>query len=198
MARATIYTIGHSTHSIDYFLELLKTYKVTCVVDVRSVAASRFNPQYNKLAFAEFLKKNLITYLHFPAEFGARYTSPVLLDKEGCVDFEKVRTSPAFKNGIARLQQGIDKKFVIALMCAESEPLDCHRFSMISPALTDVGFDVKHILKDTTLKTQLELEQDLLKQYSDKIPTPTIFEPAVDALKMAYRLKNKEIGYVSK
>lgn len=196
MAKPVIYTIGHSTHTIDYFLELLKAFKINCVVDVRSLAASRFNPQYNKRALTEFLKKHFVTYLHFPEEFGARHTNPALLDKDGRVDFERVRKSPAFKRGIERLRQGIDKKFTIALMCAESEPLDCHRFSMISPALVETGFEVKHILKDTVLKTQTELEQELLKQYKDKIPTPTIFEPAVDALKMAYRLKNKEIGFV--
>lgn len=198
MAKPVIYTIGHSTHTIDYFLELLKACKINCVVDVRSLAASRFNPQYNKLALTDFLKKHFITYLHFAAEFGARQADPKLLDKEGRVDFEKVRKSPPFKLGIERLQQGIDRKFKIALMCAESEPLDCHRFSMISPALTEAGFDVKHILKDTTLKTQADLEGELLKQYETMISKPTIFEPTVDTLKMAYRLKNKEIGYVRK
>ena len=89
--RPIIYTVGHSTHQLDYFLELLKEYGVTCLIDVRSVAASSYNPQYNQEPLKNFLKSNGITYLHFAEEFGARHTDPDLLDDEGKVDFTKVR-----------------------------------------------------------------------------------------------------------
>lgn len=136
--------------------------------------------------------------MHFAEEFGARHTDPDLLDEEGRVDFEKVRKSWNFKNGVERLWQGIEKGFVIALMCSEGEPIDCHRFSMVSIALDKDGFDVKHILKDKSVKTNSQLESQLLKKYEKKIPKPDIFEPEVspaDQLKIAYRLRNKEIGY---
>lgn|GEM_PF-4927554 len=93
MDKPTIYTIGHSTHQLDYFLELLKTYSVSCVIDVRSVAASSYNPQYNQEPLSNFLKNNRVTYLHFGEEFGARHRDPDLLDEDGKVDFEKVRKS---------------------------------------------------------------------------------------------------------
>jgi uncharacterized protein (DUF488 family) len=198
MSKPVIYTVGHSTHSIDYFLELLKEYKISCLVDVRSVAASTYNPQYNKEPLSSFLKKNGITYLHFAEEFGARHTEPELLDEEGKVDFEKVRNSKNFLQGVERIRQGLDKGFTISLMCSESEPLDCHRFSMISIALDKDGFDVLHILKDKTLYTNAHLETQLLRKYDKKIPKPDIFNPIVsvsDQLKFAYRLRNKEIGY---
>ncbi len=193
-----IYTVGHSTHQLEYFLELLKEYDVTCLIDVRSVAASSYNPQYNQDPLKNFLKRNGITYLHFAEEFGARHTDPDLLDDEGKVDFEKVRKSWAFRNGVERIWQGLDKGFVISLMCSESEPLDCHRFSMVSIALAKDGFDVKHIMKDKTLKANVELESQLLKKYDKKLPKPDIFNPNVtleDQLKEAYRLKNKEIAF---
>ena len=193
-----IYTVGHSTHQINYFLELLKEYGVTCLIDVRSVAASSYNPQYNKEPLTNYLKKNGIQYLHFAEEFGARHNDPDLLDDEGKVDFERVRKSWAFKNGVERIWQGLDKGFVISLMCSESEPFDCHRFSMVSIALDKDGFDVKHIMKDKTLKSNDDLENQLLKKYDKKLPKPDMFNPNVtldDQLKEAYRLKNKEIGF---
>lgn len=193
-----IYTVGHSTHQLDYFLELLKEYGVTCLIDVRSVAASSYNPQYNQEPLKNFLKSNGITYLHFAEEFGARHTDPDLLDDEGKVDFTKVRKSWAFKNGVERIWQGLDKGFTISLMCSESEPLDCHRFSMVSISLDKDGFDVKHIMKDKSIKTNAELESQLLKKYDKKLPKPDMFNPNVsldDQLKEAYRLKNKEIGF---
>ena len=198
MSKPVIYTVGHSTHQLEYFLELLREYSVNCLVDVRSVAASGYNPQYNKEPLSNFLKNNQIAYLHFAEEFGARHNDPDLLDEDGKVDFGKVRKSWNFKRGVERLWQGIDKKFVIALMCSESEPLDCHRFSMVSIALENDGFEVKHILKDKTTKSNAELELQLLKKYDKKIPKPDIFEPNVtvdDQLKVAYRLRNKEIAY---
>jgi uncharacterized protein (DUF488 family) len=193
-----IYTIGHSTHPIDYFLDLLKTFNVNCVVDVRSIAASSYNPQYNKEALSNFLKNNDVVYMHFAEEFGARHGEPELLDDEGKVDFEKVRKSWHFQQGIERLWQGINKGYTIALMCSESEPFDCHRFSMISIALEKDGFHVEHILKDKTSKSNAQIESQLLKKYEKKLPKPNMFDPNVsldDQLKCAYRLRNKEIAY---
>jgi uncharacterized protein (DUF488 family) len=198
MDKPIIYTVGHSTHQIDYFLELLKEYSINCLIDVRSVAASSYNPQYNQEPLSNFLKNNGITYLHFAEEFGARHTDPDLLDEEGKVDFEKIRKSWLFKNGVERLWLGLDTGFTIALMCSEGEPFDCHRFSMISIALEKDGFEVKHILKDKTLKNNAELEKQLLRKYDKKIPKPDIFQPNIsadDQLKAAYRLRNKEIAY---
>jgi len=193
-----IYTIGHSTHSSEYFLELLQAYAITCVVDVRSVAASRYNPQYNKEALSDFLKQNNIIYLHFGLEFGARQTAPELMDASGQLDFEKVSQASNFKNGVERLRQGIAKGFAIALMCAESEPLDCHRFGMIAVALVREGFNVCHILKDKTLKSHAELEEYLLRKYEKKLPKADIFTTSIsqeELLAAAYKLLNKDIAY---
>jgi uncharacterized protein (DUF488 family) len=198
MENITIYTVGHSTHSLEYFLGLLKKYEVTCLIDVRSIAASSYNPQYNQEPLKNFLKIHAITYLHLAEEFGARRLDPELLDIDGKVDFDKVRKTWSFNNGVERLWQGLNKGFVIALMCSESEPIDCHRFSMISRALVKEGFKVMHIMKDKSLKTNAELEKQLLKKYDKKLPKPDLLNQNVtpeQQLEFAYRLKNKEIGY---
>ncbi len=198
MEKPIIYTVGHSNHSIDYFLELLKTFSIKCLIDVRSVAASSYNPQYNKEPLSAFLRNNGITYLHFAEEFGARHSDVDLLDEEGKVDFDKIRKSWLFKNGVERVWLLHDKGFSIALMCSEGEPFDCHRFSMISIALAMEGFEVKHILRDKTLKSNEDLEKQLLKKYDKKLPKPDMFQPNItteDQLKVAYRLRNKEIAF---
>lgn len=198
MSKPIIYTIGHSNHPIDVFLDLLNTFSIDILIDVRSIAASAYNPQYNKEPLSNFLQKNEINYLHFAEEFGARHTDPDLLDNEGKVHFELVRKSWNFKNGVERLWEEIDKGNKIALMCSEGEPFDCHRFAMISVALDRDGFDVQHILKDKNIKTNAELEEQLLKKYDKKIPKPDMFQPDItkeDQLKVAYRLRNKEIAY---
>jgi hypothetical protein len=143
----------------------------------------------------------MIKYLHFAEEFGARHNDPDLLDEEGKVDFEKVRRSRNFKSGIEQLKVRVENGFTIALMCSESEPLDCHRFAMISIALEKDGFDVNHILKDKTLKSNAQLESQLLRKYDKKIPKADMFDSNVsldDQLKVAYRLRNREIAYSPK
>jgi uncharacterized protein (DUF488 family) len=190
-----IYTIGHSTHPIEFFLNLIKTYRVNCIVDVRSSAASRFNPQYNKKALQNYLTENNILYMHFEKEFGARQTNPVVLNDAGQVDFEKVRQSSVFRNGITRLKDGIQKGYTIVLMCAEAEPLDCHRFGMITPALNESGFDVKHILKDSSLISTEVLEAQLVQKFKKKISTTDLYADTREQLKIAYKLLNAHIGY---
>jgi len=197
----TIYTIGHSTHPVEYFIGLLRTHEISCVVDVRSIAASRFNPQYNKKKLAASLEAHAILYLHFDKEFGARQTDPAVLNEGGQVDFEKVRASENFRSGVGRLKAGTDKGYRIALMCAEAEPLHCHRFFMVTPALAEEGFEVLHILKDHSLRTTEELEDELLKKYAKKLPKPDLYDqrPSREKLMtLLYRMKNKEMGFNAK
>jgi uncharacterized protein (DUF488 family) len=194
-----IYTIGHSTHEINYFIDLLKTHGINCVVDVRTLAASRFNPQYNKANLSVSLKDNGITYIHMPEEFGARHADPAL-QTNGRVDFDKVRKSEVFNKGVERLKHGVNKGFTIALMCAEADPLECHRFSLISVALKS-EFEIYHILKDNSVITNLDLEQELLRKYKKKLLTSDLFQSAhtyEERVRAAYKLQNDEIGWAAK
>ena len=192
-----IFTVGHSNHTIDYFVDLIQTFKINCIVDVRSVPASSYNPQYNKENLQNFLKNNNIIYLHFGEEFGARHTEKELLDEYGKVDFDKVRKTPKFLQGVERLKKGIDKGYNLSLMCSEAEPFDCHRFSMISYYLARNGFNVNHILKDKTYISNEMLEKRLLKKYEKQIPQNSIFEKitGIQQINLAYRLRNKEVAY---
>lgn len=193
-----IFTVGHSNHEIDFFLELLQSQGINCVVDVRSIPASKYNPQFNQRPLSAFLKNNGINYMHFGQEFGARQDAEELLDENGCVNFAWVRKTRAFQEGVERIDIGVEKGFNIVLMCSEGNPLECHRFSMISGYLEEIGITVKHILKDKTVLSNSELEQQLMKKFKKKLPKPSLFEPDVDEktqLKAAYVLHNQWIGW---
>jgi len=198
MTLRRIYTIGHSTHALPWFIELLQRHRVNCLIDVRSIAASGYNPQFNKEPLKQALKTEGITYLHFGKEFGARQSDPLLLDNEGRVDFEKVRAGETFRSGIERLKTGIGKGYIMALTCAEAEPLSCHRFSMITPGLKEAGFEVWHILKNGSLQSTEALEDQLLLLYRKKMPKPSLYAADLtreEKLKLAYKMKNLEAGY---
>lgn len=198
MDKPIIYTIGHSSHTQEFFLELLRQHMITYVVDVRSVPASSYAPHFNKEYLHHFLNTHGIIYEHMPEEFGARCLDPDMLDDDGRIDFERVQNSWVFKQGIDHLWHLIEVGNKITLMCSESEPFDCHRFAVISNALEKDGIEVQHILKDKSLISNAELEERLLVKYDKRIPKPDMFTPEVsveEQLRVAYRLRNKDIGY---
>lgn len=200
MDKFRLYSVGHSNQSQEEFLELLKKHDVNCIVDVRSVPASKYTPQFNMVPLKWFLKKNDIQYLHFGEEFGARRTDS--LNIEGQVDFEQAVRTTNFNRGVERLMNGLQKGFRISLMCSEANPLECHRFSLVSRYFYDNGLDVQHILKDGELASHEVLEKEMIDEYlhSKKPKLADIDQlfgsyTAEDQRCDAYRLKNKEIGY---
>ncbi len=195
-----IYTIGHSTHPLEEFTQLLTRHNIDTLIDVRSTPASSYNPQFNKEVLQAALAKLKIRYLHFGDEFGARQNDQSVLDDEGIVNFELVQKTYNFQMGMERVDIGVSKGYRIALMCAEANPLECHRFSMISYPVQEIGISVIHILKDGETVPHNELEAEMLKKYEKKLPVPSLFEPDIssaDRLKFAYRLHNKEVGWHS-
>ncbi len=198
MAANTIYTIGHSVHPIETFLELLELHNINCVIDVRSTPYSRVVPQYNKPQLSRVLKSQGILYSHFGKEFGARHTDLDLLNSEGKVDFKKVRETDSFKQGIQRLHNGLEMNYNISLMCSEANPFDCHRFVMISYQLAKENLDVQHILTNGNILKNSILEEMLIKKYFRKLPQNSLFDGNVTIeaqIDYAYMLRNKDIGY---
>ena len=198
-----LYSIGHSSQSLEDFLNLLAAHGVNCVIDVRSVPASKYSPQFNQESLKYFLKSHEVQYLHFGDEFGARRTD--CLDENEQVDFEKAVETLLFKKGVERVMKGLEKGFRIAFMCSEADPLECHRFSLVSRYFYERGIDVQHILKDASLVSQADLEKEMIASF---LHSRKYHLSEVDYLfgtyteeeqrKDAYCLKNKEIGYKPK
>ena len=197
MKNQTIFTIGHSRHKIDCFIRLLRYHQCNIIIDVRSLPYSRIAPQFNRNRLSLSLRESKIHYMDFQKEFGARQTSSYLLDSNGKVDFDKVRLSSSFKDGIARLTRGLDLGYRIALMCSEANPFECHRFSLISYQIIQEGGLVSHILKDGDLKENAKMEDELISKYKNKLPRSDLFKQITrkDQIEKAYRLRGKDIAF---
>ena len=196
-----LFTVGHSNHSFADFARLLSAHRISCVVDVRSVPSSRMFAQFNKNLLADGLKQNQIKYLFFGLEFGARRSEPFLLDEKGVVDFEKVQQTIEFQRAATRIFKGLALDFNIALMCAEANPLECHRFGMVARYFAEKNVPLAHILNDCTTRTHFELEDELLAAYQNRFAAPQLFDGAMsraEKLRRVYQWRNQEIGFLPK
>lgn len=197
-----LYTIGHSQHEIEYFLEMLNKYNINYVLDVRSTPYSKYAEQYNKENIEKYINNRKIKYCFMGKVFGARPNERELYAVEGYLDFEKVRKTKRFIKGFNSVVLGLQRKNNIALMCTEKDPFDCHRAIMIARAFELKGIGVNHIMADGNIQSQEMLDDRLLNKYcpdwrqrnlSDYINN--VIKDREDYLREAYRKRNKEIGY---
>jgi uncharacterized protein (DUF488 family) len=136
----TIFSIGHSTHSQEHFICLLRQHGITAVCDVRSTPYSRMNPQFNREELEDALLTQGIEYRFLGKEIGARSDDPHCCEA-GKVKYERLAETSQFKYGIKRIVKGIKEGFRIALMCAEKEPIECHRTILVSRHLAELEID---------------------------------------------------------
>lgn len=162
-AGGNVLTIGHSTHAVGQFIDLLARHGVTMLADVRAVPYSRFNPQFNRETLAGSLVARDLAYVFLGRELGGRSEDPALYD-DGRIDYERVRGTRSFKRGLERVTQG-PAGCRIALMCAEGEPLECHRCLLVAPALEARGVSVAHIRSDGELERHGDAMDRLMTRY---------------------------------
>lgn len=141
-----ILTIGHSNHSIERFIELLRGARIDAVTDVRSQPLSRWNPQFSFDPLRDRLRSAGIHCVFMGDQLGARPKDPAFY-RGDVVDYGLLAESPPFQEGIRRLMEG-RSRYRIALMCAEKEPLECHRTLLVARELQRKGVEVAHILAD--------------------------------------------------
>lgn len=188
-------TIGHSNHSLETLIRILQAHRIDTVIDVRSAPYSRRHPQFNRETLKTDVQLYDLRYLYLGDLLGGRQTDPRVLLPDGGVDFSRVRELPSFQEGIRRVLAEIKQGFSVALLCAEKDPFDCHRFLLLSPALVAAGVTVTHIIGEGRLVPQEELEERLLKQYGLTTLQPKLFEQLktrAELLAEAFALKNRE------
>ena len=139
-------TIGHSTHALEAFVALLRRHHVAEVVDVRSAPYSRFNPQFNREALARSLAACGIEHVFLGLELGGRSDDPSCYEN-GRIRYDRLGATQLFQRGLDRVVHDMAGHH-IALMCAEKEPLECHRTLLVAQALHTRGVAVGHILAD--------------------------------------------------
>src|SRR5260370_21328912 len=148
-----IKTIGHSNHPIERFVDLLKAGGVALMVDVRSMPYSRRFPQFGKERLARSLAAAGIGYIHEGAALGGK--------PEGGGDYDALAEQSAFKDALGRLSERAEST-TLCLMCAEKEPLDCHRTVLVSRRLAERGVAIDHLLADGGTRPHREVEEALL------------------------------------
>ena len=200
-----LFSIGHSNHEIGAFISLLQKHQVTAVADVRSHPYSRFLSHFNRSSLQEFLAKEGIQYVFLGRELGARPSNPDCYINGKAV-YERIALTDAFHQGIKRLQKGL-KKHKISLMCAEKDPLTCHRAILVCQHLRDLDIPINHILKNGDLESHEHLEDRMLvkhgfRDFGDSqevqlsLFSPQILPTREECLSQAYRLQGDEIAYV--
>ncbi len=190
-----IFTIGHSNHSLQGFLTLLSKHWVSAVADVRSAPYSRFRPHFNRDALATSLEPHGIDYVFLGRELGGRPDDPECYEG-GRVDYERVARTSGFRDGIARVIGGA-ARHRIALMCAEKEPLDCHRTLLVARALDEAGVAVAHILADGGIEPHGKTMDRLLVAF-DLNPHGDLLQPRKDVVAHAIALQARRKSFVSK
>lgn len=154
----TVLTIGHSTRTLEEFTELLQIYRVTLLLDVRTVPHSRHNPQFNKEALPEHLKHYGIKYIHIPEIGGLRHPKPnsinLALENASFRGYADYMQTKEFTDALLKIM-ALARENREALMCAEALPWKCHRI-LISDGLVARHVKVLHIISKTdTITHQL-------------------------------------------
>ena len=145
-----VYTIGHSNHTIENFIALLRKHAIEVLVAVRSQPYSRHVPHFNRETLAHVLREQGFTYEHRGAQLGGRPADESFLLADGSVDYDRVRASEGFQQALDELLELVRGRRV-ALMCAESDHRRCHRGQLITPALLIHDVTVLHIQPDGSL-----------------------------------------------
>lgn len=210
-------TIGHSNYEMKTFISLLQKHRVTAVADVRSSPYSRFLPHFNRAALKEALAKEKIRYVFLGQELGARPKKQECY-VEGKAVYEKIAATEEFHEGIQRLLKGA-KRHRISLMCAEKDPLTCHRAILVCQHLRHFDLHINHILRNGELESHGHLEQRMLEKHrllefseiAEEQAQLSLFTPQdsnmpdrekcldkAECLDRAYKLQGDEIAYVEK
>jgi len=186
----TLYTVGHSTHDWEHFVALLRLHRIEVLGDVRSQPYSHFMPQYNREGLCGGLARYGIRYVFLGQELGARRLEAECFIN-GKVDYDLVAQTPAFQRGLERLRTGI-AKYRVAIMCAEKDPLDCHRTILVARHAKNFA-EVRHILADGRIESHADAEARLLREYH--LEEVDLFASEEQRLIKAYTKRADQIAY---
>lgn len=189
-----VLTIGHSTLPYERFIALLRQEAVTAVADVRSAPYSKHFPHFNRDVLRDELRQDKVAYVFLGEELGGRPTGERLFC-DGVADYERMAETHEFANGLKRVLEGA-KKYRIAMMCSEQDPLDCHRCLLVGRALQERGVTVRHILNSGKVINHRQIEDKLIEM-SGKGATD-LFETPMKRLSAAYRARAMKVAYTKK
>ena len=188
-----VYTVGHSNHSAEALIALLRAHGITAVGDVRSRPYSRYNPQFDRETLRASLAAQGIQYVFLGEELGARSNDPTCYLR-GVVQFDKLAGTAEFRKGLERVRAGAEQ-FKLALMCAEKEPLECHRTILVARRLCEGGATVVHIHADGSLEQHEDALSRLAKTLRVRDDAMHLFRSPEDLIDDLYRMQEARIAY---
>ena len=169
-----IYTIGHSNHTWERFLELIRPHRIDLLVDVRANPRSRFAPWSNRARIGQHLARFGIDYLWKGDALGGIPRGPKSTGIMNGVSvdewYQSRRTGTAFLTAIADVSLAAAGNRMV-LMCSEGDPARCHRALLLEPALRMQGADIRHIDPKTG---DIRLSFDLFKHGAQDEPERTL------------------------
>ena len=179
---AKIFSIGYAGLSQDAFLALLEKHQIACIADVRSSPYSKAFPNYNKENMPAWLRSQKIHYVYLGSELGPRSNNNEHYNDKGQVQFDKLSATENFDNGIRRLESGA-RKMNVAIMCAEKDPMTCHRSLLVAEYSKGSTLEFSHILQDGSLETHEEMIVRAMKLYQ---MAPDMFTPLEECQKLTH------------
>lgn len=185
-----LYTIGHSRHPIEHFINLLKEHAVALVFDVRSIPYSRRNPQYNQKALAGRLRNEGMDYVFSGKELGAKSPSPDCY-VNGKVQFDLIAAKPGFADGLDLVIEKTGEARP-ALLCAEEDPQTCHRTILVCRHLRNRVNSILHIRGDGSIETNEEFERRLVRATGSG--EVDLFDSETDIIERAYELRGRRMS----
>lgn len=191
--KSELYTIGYSGFTLNEFIDVLSRHGITAIADVRSVPYSKFKPEYNTDHLRIELKNNGIEYVFLGDLCGARIDANECY-VNGKADYGLIAKHPKFQEGLVRIRKGLEK-YRIALLCAEKDPVSCHRLILICRHLRMDGIRIFHIIDPKRVLSQSECEERLRKLF--KLDQPELFRDVNDQIEEAYNRQAEKIAYVA-
>lgn len=195
MDRSLILTVGHSSHSADRFLGLLGAHAVSLLVDVRSIPHSGIAPDFNRHSLAKRLEAVGIRYDFMGDELGGRSRVAGDYDPTGRVRYERMAASESFTRGLGRVLARANRHRV-ALLCAEKEPLDCHRTLLVARELEKLGAAIAHIHEDGRLETNDAAMSRLLALHG--MQDQALFDSRERLIEEACRLQAQKVAFIDR
>lgn len=158
-----VYSVGHSNHALDRFIELLRESGIQVLADVRSHPYSRFAPHFNAASLRAAVEGLGLKYVFLGDELGGQPADDRFYDASGHVRYDELASCARFRDGIRGLLEEMIKHR-IALMCSEEDPRVCHRYLLVARVLDGLGVQVLHMRGDGRLQTREELEQETARE----------------------------------
>lgn len=186
-----IWTIGHSNHPIERFMALLAMHRIAVLCDVRSSPYSRYASQFNREELKDELARQHLVYVYLGKELGPRSSDPACYEN-GRVRYDRLARKPAFMQCLEWLRKGMQDRR-IALMCAERDPLACHRMILICRHLRSDDIRISHIIEDGGLEDNRDTEIRLMRLL--KIDEQDLLNTPAQQINAAYDRQGERIAY---